>query len=155
LRQAIAASLQHRTAGLVAARAADAAAVLRVFTLALATAEVHLTALNAVPGTAATAQTIAQHAAEILQRAASDFVIAAAINLAAILRLFKFDRAARQNAPICARRRALRERARLNALDRARERRDGRGTSFQQCRRCHNTDSFRLANHLAANAGGS
>jgi hypothetical protein len=124
LREAIAASLQHRTAGLVAAGAADAATVFRVFTLALATAEVHLAALNAVPGAAAAAHTVAQHAAEILQRAAGDFVIAAAMNLAAGLRLFEFDRAAGQNTPVRAGRRALWERTRLNALDRARERRD-------------------------------
>jgi hypothetical protein len=34
-------------------------------------------------------------------------------------------------------------------LARARERRHGRGTTLQQCRRCHNTDSFRRANQLA------
>jgi hypothetical protein len=150
LREAIAAGLQHLAAGLVAAGAADAAAVFRVFTLALAAAEVHLAALNAIPGATAAAQTIAQHAAEILQRAAGDFVIAAAMNLAAVLRLFEFNRAAWENAPIRARRRTLWERARLNALDWGRERRTGRGTTLQQCRRCHNTDSFRLANQRAA-----
>ena len=149
LREAVAAGLQHRTAGLVAAGAADAAAVFGVLALALAAAEVHLAALDAVPGAAAAAETIAQHAAEILQRTAGDFVVAAAMNLAAVLRLFEFDRAPRQNAPIRARRRTLWKRAGLKALAGVRERRDGRRTTLQQCRRCHNTDSFRLANHLA------
>ena len=133
LRQAVAAGLQHLAAGLVAAGAADAAAVFRVFTLALATAEVHLAALNAIPGANAAAHAVAQHAAEILQRAAGDFVIAAAMNLAAVLRLFEFDRAPRQNAPIRARWRTLRERTRLIALGWARERRYRRRTAFQQC----------------------
>jgi hypothetical protein len=132
LRQAVAASLDHRAASLVAARAADAAAILRVLALALAAGEVALAALNAVPGAAAAAQAVAQHAAKILQRAAGDFVIAAAMNLTAGLRLFEFDRATRQHTPIRIRRRASRVLPRLDALDRARERRDSRRTAFQQ-----------------------
>ena len=75
--------------------------------------EVALAAVNAVPGAAAAAQAVGQHAAEVLQRAAGDFVVAAAMDLAAVRRLFEFDRAARQHAPIGARRRAGRNRAGL------------------------------------------
>jgi hypothetical protein len=100
----LAASLEHGAAGLVAARAADAATILRVFTLALAAAEVYLAALNAVPGTAAAAQAVGQHSAEVLQRAACDFIVAAAVDLAAGGSLLKFDRAARQHTPIRRRR---------------------------------------------------
>ena len=131
LLQAIAARLNHRAAFLVAARAANAAAILRVLALALTASEVDLAALNAVPGAAAAAQAVAQHAAKILQRTAGDFVIAAAVNLAARLCLFEFDRATRQHAPVRIRRRASRIRTWLNALARARERRNGRRTTFQ------------------------
>ena len=95
LRQAVAACLNHRTAGLVAARAADAAAVFRVFAFANTAREIALAAGDAVAGAAAAAQAVTQHAAEILQRATGDFVIAAAMNLAASRSLFEFDRAAR------------------------------------------------------------
>ena len=132
MRQAVAASLNHRAASLVAARAADAAAVLGVLALALTASQVDLAALNAVPGAAAAAQSVAQHAAKILQRATGDFVIAAAMNLAAGLRLFEFDRAARQHTPIRIRRRASRVLPGLDALARARERRNRRRTAFQQ-----------------------
>jgi hypothetical protein len=131
LLQAVAASLNHGAAFLVAAVAADAAAILRVFTLALTAGEVHLAALNAVLRAAAAAQPIAQHAAQILQRATGDFVIAAAMNLAASLRLFEFDRATRQHAPVRICRRASRILSWLDALDRARERRNSRRTTFQ------------------------
>jgi hypothetical protein len=132
LLEAVAASLNHGAAFLVAAGAANAAAVLRVFTLALAAGEIALAALNAIPGTAAAAQAIAQHAAEILQRAAGDFVIAAAVNLAALLSFFEFDRATRQHTPVRIRRRTSGILTWLDALDRARERRDRRRTAFQQ-----------------------
>ena len=144
LLQAVAASLNHRAAFLVAARAADAAAVLRVFTLALAAAEVDLAALNAVPSAAAAAEAVAEHAAEVLQRATGDFIVATAVNLAAGGGLFEFDRAARQHAPVGVRRRADWKGTRL-PLHGARERRDRRRTAFQQLRRCHDADSFRLA----------
>jgi hypothetical protein len=98
----------------------------------LAAGEVALAALNAVPGAAAAAQAVAQHAAKILQRAAGDFVIAAAVNLAAGLGLFEFDRATRQHAPVRIRWRAGRILTWLDALGRARERRDSRRTAFQQ-----------------------
>jgi len=101
LREAIAAGLQHRTAGFVAAGAADAAAVFCVFTLALAAAEIYLAALNAVPSAAAAAETIAQHLAKVLQGASRNFVVAAAVNLAAGRGLFEFHCAARQHAPVC------------------------------------------------------
>jgi len=105
LRQAIAAALNHRAAGLVAARAADAATILRIFTLAVAAAQIHLAALDAVPRAAAAAQAVGQHAAKILQRAAGDFIITAAMNLAPVRCLFELDRATRQHAPVRARRR--------------------------------------------------
>ena len=131
LLQAIAASLNHGAAFLVAAVAADAAAIFSVFTLALTAGEVDLAALNAVLRAAAAAQAVAQHAAKILQRATSDFVIAAAVNLAARLRLFEFDRATRQHTPVRIRWRASGILTWLDALDRARERRNGRRTTFQ------------------------
>jgi len=126
LRQAIAASLNHRTARLVAARATDAAAVLRVLALALTAREIALAAGNAVPGATATAKAVGQHAAKVLQCAASDFIVAAAMNLAAALGFFEFDRAARQHAPVRAGRRTRRQRTGLDTLDRIRERRGGR-----------------------------
>ena len=100
LREAIAAGLNHGLAGLVAARAANAAAVLGVFALANTDGEVALTAADAVAGASAAAETVGQHAAEILQRAAGYFVVAAAMNLAAVRGLFELDRATRQDAPI-------------------------------------------------------
>src|SRR4051794_40039041 len=132
LLQTIAARLNHGAAFLVAARAADAAAIFRVFALALTAGEVDLAALDAVPGAAAAAQAVTQHAAKILQRASGDFIIAAAMDLAAGLRLFEFDRATWQHTPVRIRRRASRILSWLNALDRARERRNGRRTAFQQ-----------------------
>jgi hypothetical protein len=126
LLQAIAARLNHRAAFLVAARAANAAAILRVFALALAAGEINLAALNAIPRAAAAAQAVAQHAAKILQRAAGDFVIATAVNLAAGLRLFEFDRATWQHTPVRIRRRTSRILSWLNALDGARKRRNSR-----------------------------
>ena len=55
LLQAFAALLNHLAAFLVARRAADTAAVLRIFTLAVAAAQIDLAALNAIPGAAAAA----------------------------------------------------------------------------------------------------
>jgi hypothetical protein len=124
--------LNHRAASLVAARAANAAAVLGVLALALTASQVDLAALNAVPGAAAAAQAVAQHAAKILQRAAGNFVIATAMNLAAGLRLFEFDRATWQHTPVRIRRRSSGILPWLNALARARERRNSRRTTFQQ-----------------------
>ena len=124
--QAFAALLDHRTAGLVARCAANAAAVLCVFAFANANREVALAAANTVDAAIAATEPIGQHPAQILQRAASDFVVAAAMDLAAVIGLFEFDRAPRQNAPIGARGRTCRPRTRLDSLDRARERRDRR-----------------------------
>ena len=124
--KAIAARLNHCTASLVAARAADAAAVFRVFALANAGRQINLAARNAVHRAAATAQSVGQHAAKVLQRAAGDFVIATAMDLAAARCFLEFDRATRKHTPIRTRRRAGRNRTRLETLDRARERRDSR-----------------------------
>jgi hypothetical protein len=98
----------------------------------LTASEVDLAALNAVPRAATAAQAVAQHAAKILQGAAGDFVVATAVNLAAGLRLFEIDRAAWQYTPVRIRWRASRILSWLNALDRARERRNSRRTAFQQ-----------------------
>jgi len=117
--EAVAAGLNHGLAGLVARGAADAAAVFGVFALANTDGEVALAAGNSVARAAAAAETISQHAAKVLQRAASDIIIAAAMNLAAVRGLFEFDRAARQHAPI--RRLRLTDLTGLNAGDRARE----------------------------------
>jgi hypothetical protein len=111
--------LNHRRAGLVAGGAADAAAVLGVLTLGVATAQIALAALNAVPGAIAAAQAVTQHAAEILQRSAGDFVFAAAIDFEAAGTFFEFDSAARQHAPIGRCWRASRDCAGLPALNRA------------------------------------
>ena len=58
--------MDHCTAGLVAGRAADAAAVFGVFALANTDSEVALAAGDSVAGAAAAAETIGQHAAEVL-----------------------------------------------------------------------------------------
>ena len=98
--QAIAARLNHGRAGLVAARAANAAAVLGVFALANTDGEIALAAGDAVECATAAAEPVSQHAAEVLQRAAGHFVVAAAMDLAAVRGLFEFDRAAWQYTPI-------------------------------------------------------
>src|SRR2546428_13561765 len=69
LRQAIAAGLNHGLAGLVATRAANAAAVLGIFALANTNGEVALAAGNAFECATAAAETIGRHAAKCLQRA--------------------------------------------------------------------------------------
>jgi hypothetical protein len=120
--EAIAAGLNHGLAGLVARRAADAAAVFGVFALANTDGEIALAAGDSVARAAAAAETVRQHAAEVLQRATGNFIVTAAMNLAAIRGLFELDRATRQHAPI--RRLRLTDLAGLNAGDRARERSD-------------------------------
>jgi len=119
LREAIAAGLNHGLAGLVAARAADAAAVFGVFALANTDGEVALAAGDSVARAAAAAETVGQHAAEVLQRATGDIIIAAAVDLATVRGLFEFDGATWQDAPV--RRLRLTDLTRLNAGDRARE----------------------------------
>ena len=127
--EAIAAGLDHGLASLVATRAADAAAVFGVFALANTDGEVALAAGNAVAGATAATQTVGQHAAEVLQCATGYFVVAAAVDLAAVRGLFELDAAARQHAPI--RRLRLADLTGLNAGDRARKRCDRRRTTFQ------------------------
>ena len=114
--EAIAASLNHGLAGLVATRAADAAAVFGVFAFANTDGEVALAAGDSVACAAAAAETIGQHAAEVLQCATGNFIVTTAMNLAAVRGLFELDGAARQHTPIGRLRRA--ERARLNTWDR-------------------------------------
>ena len=91
--QAIAACLDHGLASLVAGGAADAAAVFGVFALANTAREIALTAADAVVGAVAAAHAVAEHAAKVLQRAAGDFIIAAAMDLAAVRGFFELDRA--------------------------------------------------------------
>ena len=117
--EAIAASLNHGLASLVATRAADAAAVFGVFALANTDGEVALAAGDSVARAAAAAETVGQHAAEVLQCATGDFVIAAAMDLATVRGLFELDGAARQHTPIGRLRCA--ERTWLNTRDRTRE----------------------------------
>ena len=64
--QAVAALLQDFGAGLVTAGAADADAVLGVLALADTKREVALAHADAVAGAAATAEPVAEHAAEVL-----------------------------------------------------------------------------------------
>jgi hypothetical protein len=127
--EAIAAGLNHGLAGLVTTRAADAAAVFGVFALANTDGEVALAAGDSVARAAAAAKTVGQHAAEVLQRAAGDFIIAAAMDLAAVRGLFELDRAARQHTPI--RRLRLADLTWLNAWNRTGKRCDRRRTTFQ------------------------
>jgi hypothetical protein len=79
--QGVAAGLQDVAAGFVAAGASDAAAVLGQFALAVAAAEVDLTAGDAVLRTAHAAQARRKGAAEVLQRGTSDVIIAGAVQL--------------------------------------------------------------------------
>ena len=130
LLQAVAAGLNHGAAGLVAACAADAAAVLRVFALANTAGEIALAAGDAVAGAAAAAQAVGQHAAEVLQCAAGYFIIAAAVDFTAIRGLFELDAATWQHAPVG--RLRLADLAGLNAGDRAGKWRDRRRSTFQQ-----------------------
>ena len=136
--------MDHRLASLIAARAADAAAVFGVFALANTDGEVALAAGDSVAGAAAAAETVGQHAAEVLQGAASDIIIATAMDLAAVRGLFELNGATRQHTPI--RRLRLSDLAGLNAGNRAREWCNRRRTTFQQGGRRHNTDSFQMAN---------
>ena len=107
--QAFAASLDHRTAGLIARRAADAAAVLGEFAFANAHREIALATGNAVARARAATQTICEHLAKILQRSPRDFVVTTAMDLAAGRRLFELNRAPWQHTPTGARRRPGRQ----------------------------------------------
>jgi len=149
--EAVAARLDHGLAGLVAGGAADAAAVFGVFAFANTDGEVALAAGDPVARAAAAAETIGQHAAEILQGATSDVIVAAAMDLAAVRGLFELDGAARQHTPIGGLRCA--ERAGLNTRDRTRERSDRRRTTFQQSGRRHNTDSFQKSQSVSGQRG--
>jgi len=120
--EAIAAGLDHGLAGFVAGGAADAAAVFGVFALANTDGEVALATGDSVARAAAAAEAIGQHAAEVLQRAAGNVIIAAAMDLAAVRGLFELDGATRQHAPIG--RLRLTDLTGLNAGDWARERSD-------------------------------
>jgi hypothetical protein len=88
LAQAIAAGLNHVAARLVAAEAGNAATVFGVLTFANTATQIALANRGAVESAAATAQTVAEHPAEILQRAAGDFVVARTVQLQAAGALF-------------------------------------------------------------------
>ena len=128
--EAVAAGLNHSTAGLIARRAADAAAVFGVFALANTNGKIALAAGDAVECATAATETVRQHAAEVLQRATRDFIIAAAMDLAAIRGLFELDRTTRQYAPIG--RLRLTDLTGLNAGDGAGKRCHRRRTTLQQ-----------------------
>jgi hypothetical protein len=83
--------LEHLAAALVAARAGDAATVLREVALASAAAQVDLATGNAVHRATAAAKLVATHAAKVLQRRTGHFIIAFAMNLDAAGALLKTD----------------------------------------------------------------
>jgi hypothetical protein len=97
--------LNHRAAGLVAGRAADAAAVFRILAFTLTAREIALATGDTIPRAIAAAQAVGQHPAQVLQRAAGNLIVAPALDLAAVRRLFELDGATRQHAPIRRRRR--------------------------------------------------
>jgi hypothetical protein len=97
-----AAGLQCIGTLLVAAGAANRATIVGVLALAMAVGERALAALQTVLSAAATAQSVAQHATKILQRAARQFVVTMAMNLATALAFFKLDFTPRHHAPLSA-----------------------------------------------------
>jgi hypothetical protein len=97
--QGRAARLQDRTARLVAAGAGDAAAVLRVFTLADAAGQVALANAQAIERAAARAEAAGQGVAQVVQRVAGDVVLAVAVNFESAAALFDLHRAAGNDAP--------------------------------------------------------
>jgi hypothetical protein len=96
-RTAIAASLDHFAALLVAAGAGDADAVFGAFALAEAQSELALADLNAIAAADARAGAVAQHIAEILQLSAGHFIFAATVDFAAASALFEFHLATGQD----------------------------------------------------------
>jgi hypothetical protein len=98
--QAVAAGLQHVAALTVAADAGDAAAVLRVLALAVAAAQVEVANLDAVPRAVARAGAVAQRLTKALQRAARDWVVAAALNAETTLALLETQVTPRHHAHI-------------------------------------------------------
>ena len=92
--------MEHLTAGLVAAGARDAAAVLGQFALARAAAQIDLAAGDSVEGAATAAQAVADHLAEVLQGSAGDVVITTTVNLEPTRALFEPQFAPRQHAQV-------------------------------------------------------
>jgi hypothetical protein len=128
---AIAAGLQLGAALLVAAGATDCAAVGRVLALAVAIGKRALAALNAVVRAVATAAAVAEHATQILQRAAGKFILALAMNLETAGALFELDLATRHHTPVASRARG-REATGLPRLGRARRGRRAKRKPFHQ-----------------------
>jgi len=100
LLHAVAAGLDHFAAGFVAAEASDAYAVFGVLALADAAAEIALANGHTVHCATATTHLVAKHLAEVLQRAASDLVVALAVDLHAVFALLDLEGASRGDAPI-------------------------------------------------------
>jgi len=98
--QAVTAGLQHFAALAVAAGARDAAAILRVFTLAVAAAEVEVAHLDAVPSATAGACAVAESLAKTLQRGTGDGIVACAVDSEPALALLKAQLASRHDAHI-------------------------------------------------------
>lgn len=98
--EAIAAGLQHIAALGVAAGARDAAAVLRVFNLAMAAAQVEIANLDAVPRAAARAGAVAQSLTKTLQGLTSGCVFARAREAETALALLELQLATRHDAHV-------------------------------------------------------
>src|SRR5438034_199594 len=89
--QAVAARLEHFAALCVAARAGNAAAVLRVLALAVPTAEREVANLDAVPGAATRARAVAQGLTKVLQRGGGDLIVAVALDAEPTLALLELE----------------------------------------------------------------
>ncbi len=89
--EATADGLDHLHAGFVFGLAANADAVGRHFACAVAASEIAFANRRAVPSATNAAQADGESAAEILERLASGLVVAATVDLAAILALFNAD----------------------------------------------------------------
>jgi hypothetical protein len=99
LGEAVAAGLEHLAALLVARGAGDAAAVFGDLADAVAASQVALRDAQAVLTATQRAQALREHAAEVLQRAAGNFILTLAVNLEATGALLELDRAARRHLP--------------------------------------------------------
>jgi hypothetical protein len=125
---------------------------------------------------AATAATIGQHAAQVLQRSARQFVSAFAVDLESASAFFELHFAARYHAPVASRGRSRRETGSLPRRRRSRLRSDREsfhqystrheellsfGSSFTLRRQCAESrrrtpcSHFRLAKKCRAASGGS
>lgn len=127
LGEAVAASLEHLAALLVARRAGDAAAVFGDLADTSAASEVALRNAQAVLTTTQRAQALREHAAKVLQRAAGHFILTLAVNLESTGALLELDRAARRHLPFTLGRRRRDDRRRTPTNRRGGLRGDGAG----------------------------